>query len=211
MTTQAKRRILLVDDDPLILATVRMVLQAGGYETAEAGSAAQALALVGDFCPDLALLDISMPDVSGIELAQRLQQGSDVPFMFVSAHAEADIVRQAAEHGAVGYLLKPFDIAQIAPALEAALGRADDIRQLRRSEANLTSALHAGRETSMAVGLLMARYHADRERAFDMLRTYARSQRAKVNDVAQALLQAEELLGRFHALFAGATDKGEPR
>ena len=122
--------------------------------------------------------------------------------MFISAHAEAEIVKQATEHGAVGYLLKPFDIAQIIPAFEAALGRADEIKRLRSSEANLTIALSAGREASMAVGLLMAKFGADRDTAFEVLRAYSRSNRCKLNDVAESLLSAEEMFISFKVLFS---------
>jgi response regulator NasT len=85
--------------------------------------------------------------------------------------------------------------------VEAALARADDIRRLRRSEINLTAALAAGRETSMAVGLLMARYQTDRDTAFEVLRDHARSHRRKINEVANELLKAEETLNAFRPSF----------
>lgn len=194
----AKRRILLVDDDPLTLTTIARVLENAGYQTEQAGSGEQALQLEPGFNPDLAILDVKMAGMSGIELARHLQAGSSTPFMFVSALGAADIVRQATEHGAVGYLLKPFELAQIVPAVETALGRADDIRRLRGRETSLSSALEAGRETSMAVGLLMARYHVGRDQAYDALRSHARSHRSKVLDVAASLLEAEDLFNAFH-------------
>jgi len=200
--TTAKRRVLLVDDDPITLATISQLLTKAGYETAEATSGNEALDVAAIFLPDLALLDVMMSGMSGIELAKRLQQTGGVPFMFISAHAEAEIVKQATEYGAVGYLLKPFDMAQVIPAFEAALGRADDIRRLRTSEANLTIALNSGRETAMAVGLLMAKFGVNRNVAFDVLRTYARSNRQKINDVAENLLAAEEMSGNFKQLFS---------
>jgi response regulator NasT len=198
----AKRRVLLVDDEPLILATIGQVLRNAGYETAEAdsGEAAQNIAL--EFQPDLALLDVVLTGMSGLDLARFLNTETNIPFMFISASAEVEIVRQATEYGAVGYLLKPFDIAQIIPAFEAALSRADEIRRLRNSENNLTIALNSGRETSMAVGLLMAKFGADRHTAFEVLRAYSRSNRSKMNEVAENLLAAEEMLNTFKTLFA---------
>jgi response regulator NasT len=187
------------------LTTIARVLENAGYETEQAGSGEQALQLEPGFSPDLAILDVKMAGMSGIELARHLQASGDTPFMFVSALGAADIVRQANEHGAVGYLLKPFELAQIVPAVETALGRADDIRRLRGRETSLASALEAGRETSMAVGLLMARYHVGREQAYDALRSHARSHRSKVLDVAASLLEAEDLFNAFHrALHAPA-------
>lgn len=196
------RRILIVDDEPLIRTTIGLALRNAGYELAEAGSGQEALCLATEFQPDLALLDAMMPGMSGIELAKRLQTETDIPFMFISANAETEIVKQATEHGAVGYLLKPFDLAQIVPAVEAALGRAEEIKGLRRNEINLTTALNASRETSMAVGLLMAKFHTDRDTAFELLRAYSRSNRCKMNEVAVNLLEAEELFSRFAALFS---------
>jgi response regulator NasT len=198
----AKRRVLLVDDEPLILATIGQVLRNAGYETAEAASGEDALKVAQEFDPDLALLDVIMSGMTGLELAKRLQAETDIPFMFISANAEVEIVKQASEYGAVGYLLKPFDIAQIIPAFEAALGRADEIRRLRSSEANLTIALNSGRETSMAVGLLMAKFGSDRHTAFEVLRAYSRSNRCKMNEVAEDLLAAEEMFNSFNALFS---------
>lgn len=196
-TPPAKRRILLVDDDPLTLAAIARILSNAGYELAQASSGEQALAL--DFLPDLAILDVRMEGMSGIELARHMQ-ASATPFMFISALGSSDIVRQANQHGAVGYLLKPFDLAQVLPAVEMALGRAEEIRHLRGRESSLTSALVTGRETNMAVGLLMARYHTDREHAYQALRSYARSHRCKVQDIANALLDAEDLLNTFRGL-----------
>ena len=197
-----KRRILLVDDDRLTLSLISQVLSKAGYETDVATNGQQGLDLALQAPPDLALLDVMMDGMSGIELAAMLQSQTSVPFMFISACAEADIIRQATEHGAVGYLLKPFDVAQIIPAFEAALGRADEIRRLRRTETNLTTALNAGRETSMAVGLLMTKFHTDRDTAFEVMRAYSRSNRLKINEVAKTLLEAEEISSRFAALFA---------
>lgn len=198
--TLSKRRILLVDDDLLTLTTISQALRHAGYETAEANSGAEALQLELEFSPDLAILDVVMSGMSGIELAKHLQAATATPFMFISARGEAEIVRQASEHGAVGYLVKPFDIAQVVPAVETALGRADEIKRLRGRESSLTSALAAGRETSMAVGLLMARFQTDRDSAFEALRSYSRSNRRKVNDVANTLLEAEDLHTAFNAL-----------
>lgn len=200
--SRAARRLLLVDDDSLILALLARVLEQAGHEVRQACCGEDALAIARKDDPDLALLDVSMPGMSGIDLARRLQAETAVPFMFLSAHDNIDTVTEAASCGAVGYLVKPVETAQIVPAVEAGLARADDIKRLRRTEANLTAALAAGRETSMAVGLLMVRYQTDRDTAFEVLRDYARSHRRKINEIADELLRAEEILNAFKAPFA---------
>jgi len=198
----AKRRILIVDDDPHLLQFLTEVIGHAGYDTVSAASGEEALQLIGKGEPDMALLDITMPGMSGLELAARLKAHTGVPFMFLSAVDDTESARQAAAHGAVGYLVKPVDAARLMPAFEAGLARADDIRQLRRTETNLNAALAAGRETSLAVGLLMGKFQTDRNTAFEVLRDHARSSRRKINEVADQLLSAEETLNSLHTGFA---------
>ena len=202
-----KRRILIVDDDPHLLEFLTEVIGHAGYATVAASSAEEALKVVEAGEPDLALLDITMPGMSGLELAAALKANTSVPFMFLSAIGDSESARQAAAHGAVGYLVKPVDAARLMPAFEAGLARADDIRQLRRTETNLNAALAAGRETSLAVGLLMGKFQTDRNTAFEVLRDHARSSRRKINEVADQLLAAEETLNALHAGFASRFNK----
>jgi len=198
----AKRCILIVDDDLILLQFLTEVIGHAGYETVSANSGEQALGLIGEREPDLALLDITMPGMTGLELAKHLKTHTTVPFMFLSAIGDSESTRQAAAYGAVGYLIKPVDAERLMPAFEAGLARADDIRQLRRTELNLNAALAAGRETSLAVGLLMGKFQTDRNTAFEVLRDHARSSRRKINEVADQLLTAEETLNALHAGFA---------
>lgn len=134
--------ILVVDDD----STTRTVLAAGlhkaGYELLQAGSADAALRLLAQRSPDLAVLDVEMPGMSGIELARRLREVSAIPLMFLTAHGGDELVAQAIELGAVGYLVKPVDIRQFMPAVRTALARAGEIRQLQRAEAELSASLN---------------------------------------------------------------------
>ncbi|WLI89756.1 response regulator [Massilia sp. R2A-15] len=201
-SSNAKRLVLLVDDDALLLEFLSEVLGHAGYETTTAASAAEAIRKVEAREPDMALLDITMPGMSGLELARHLHENTAVPFMFLSASGDAESARQAASSGAVGFVVKPVDAARLMAAFESGLARADEIRQLRRTEANLNAALAAGRETSLAVGLLMGRFQADRNTAFEVLRDHARSSRRKINEVADQLLAAEEVLNSLHAGFA---------
>lgn len=201
-STNAKRLILLVDDDALLLQFLAEVLGHAGYDTVAAASAAEAIRQIEAREPDLALLDITMPGMSGLDLARHLREHTSVPFMFLSASGDAETGKQAANYGAVGFVVKPVDAGHLMPAFEASLARADEIRQLRRTEANLNAALAAGRETSLAVGLLMGRFQADRNTAFEVLRDHARSSRRKINEVADQLLAAEEVLNSLHAGFA---------
>ncbi|HJV87660.1 MAG TPA: response regulator [Noviherbaspirillum sp.] len=201
---QARRSILLVDDDLVVLDLLTHLFQRDGYATERAVSAEDALTIIARQEPDLALLDIVLPGMSGLDLARRLQTETTVPFMFLTGQNDMALVREATGCGALGYLVKPFTREQILPAIEAALASADEIRHLRRTEFNLTAALAAGRETSMAVGLLMAKFQTDRNTAFEVLRDYARSGRRRLNDVAKTLLAAEETLNALQPLITKA-------
>ena len=110
------------------------------------------------------------------------------------------MVTQAAEEGALGYLVKPLAVQQIMPSIEAALTRAGDIRKLRESESQLNAALAGARAVSMAVGLLMMRDRINREQALELLRSNARSQRRPLTDVAGELLNSAENLYTINKL-----------
>lgn len=190
----APARILLVDDDRLVLATLSDGLRAAGYEVATASCGGDALQLCRSQPIDLAILDVRMPEMDGIELARRMRAETTVPFLFLSAYGDLDLVHRAADHGALGYLLKPIDIPQMVPSIEAALVRAREIAELRKSEERLTTALSIEQRTRMAVGLLMERERLDRRAAFEVLRSRARSQRRKIAEVADEILSAAETL-----------------
>jgi len=200
-----KKTIVLADDDRLILSTLGHGLRSEGYEVFEAEDGDTAVALCKEKQPALALLDLRMPGVSGLEAARRLRAETDVPFLFLSAYGDSEAVQQATEEGALGYLVKPIDLPQIIPSIEAALARAADIRDLRESEYHLNRALAQGRQTSVAVGVIMERHRLTERQAFDLLRNRARAQRRKVIDVAQELVDAVNLMN------LSGEGKGDPK
>jgi two-component system, response regulator PdtaR len=191
----AKRRhLLLVDDDRLILATLSDGLRESGYDVTVASSGAEALEATSREQFDLAILDVRMPGMDGLELGRRLHDHTRIPFIFLSAYGDLELVRDAADHGALGYMLKPVDAPQLVPSIEAAFARGGEIQRLRETASQLNTALAIEQRTRMAVGLLMERERLDRRAAFDLLRSTARSSRRKVADVAEELLSATELL-----------------
>lgn len=200
-TATSARKVLLVDDDRLVLATLSKGLEHAGYAVQACASAEEAKRIIGLERPDIAVLDVRMPGESGLDLARYLLEHPSVPFIFLTAYSEDEVVRQAVEHGALGYLVKPVDIPQLVPALEAALARSAEIGKLRNTGEQLQTALNENREVSMAVGLIMERRRLDRQQAFDALRSSARSQRRKISEIAEELLSAAELLnaGKHHS------------
>lgn len=200
--TARKTRVLLVDDDRLVLATLAKGLRQWGYEVAEASSGEAGLKFALETRPDIVLLDENMPRMSGLEVAKALRAQTAIPFIFLTAYGDSEIVRQAADLGAMGYLVKPIDISQIVPAIEAGLARSKELTRLRETENQLSTALASGRETSMAVGILMVRERLDRNAAFELLRDYARSQRRKIGEVADELLSAIETANQLRNIRA---------
>ena len=196
LTESAERppRVLVVDDEQVILYTVSDALRRAGYEVVEAASAEEALELIRDNPPDIALLDVSMPGMSGIDLSRRLRAETEVPFLFLSAFGDRDIVKLATENGALGYLVKPVLPQQIVPSIDAGLARAKEIRELRETGSKLREIVHSAQHASMAAGVLMERNRLDRQEAFQALRSRARDQRKKLDDVAREILDSAERL-----------------
>lgn len=187
------KQLLLVEDDRLVLAVIASGLTDAGYCVTSAESAEDAEAwLAGGQRPDLAILDVRMPGTGGLHLAQRLRELDHIPFMMLSAYSDPKIVAQAAQYGALGYVVKPQDVTQLIPAIEAALARANELQDLRATRQQLQAALDSERDISVAVGLTMMQYRLKRSDAFELLRTTARSKRCKLAQVATEIIKTYE-------------------
>jgi response regulator NasT len=195
----APRRLLIVDDDNELADTLVKALERAGHNASAAHSVDEAIAALSNTTPDLVVLDVRMPGWSGLQLSELLKQQFAIPFIFLSGANDDETVRQATELGALAYLVKPMDLRQCIPSINAALARADELRALRVSESQLATALQQSRAVSVAVGLLMERLRLDREAAFDALRDDARSQRRRINEVAEELVAAADRLNRVSA------------
>ena len=193
----SKPQILLADDDRVIRMTFASGLRARDFDVVEAEDGRKAIELGCENHPDLAIMDFQLPDISGAEAARELQDRANVPSIFLSAYAEQEFVEKATKAGALGYLVKPIDVDHVLPTINSALQRAQEIKQLKDTECQLNTALEQGRETSVAIGILMQEYHITTEQSFDMLRGQARSQRRKVACVASELVQAVNNLNGF--------------
>jgi len=183
-------RLLLVDDDRLVLATLAMNLRSAGYEVEVADSGDEALEVASSARFNLAVLDIRMPGMSGIETAERLCVEHAIPVIFLSAYGDSELVQQAVNGGGLGYILKPVDVPQLMPAIETALARARDLDALIETKYQLERALAGGRHTNVAIGILMERQRITEAAAFEILRNDARRTRRKLEDYASDLVAA---------------------
>jgi DNA-binding response OmpR family regulator len=193
-----KGKILVVDDDRLVLATVAHGLSQAGYEVIDADNGDDAILLARAHKPDLALLDIRMEGLSGFDVAAYLRDHLHVPFMFLSAFADEETAQQVKALGAVAYLVKPLDIGQILPAVAAAFGKLAGPAEVARA---LPAALSAPPTPTsdlvpMAVGVLMHRYSLQRGQALQRLHKLAADEQRSLVDQAGRLVEAVELLAR---------------
>jgi two-component system, response regulator PdtaR len=186
-------RLLLVDDDRLVVATLAQGLGNAGYAVVTAESAEDAENwLAGNERPDLAIIDVRMPGQGGLYLAQRLKEFDHIPFVILSAYSDADIVGEANRCGAMGYAVKPLDIPQLVPVIEAALSRAREMHDLRSAQQQLQHALDNERDISVAIGVVMVNEQLLRRDAFNSLRNTARTQRRKMAMVAGETIRKHE-------------------
>lgn len=197
-------KILVVDDDRLVLATVSHGLAQAGYEVIDADNGDEAILLARQHRPDLALLDIRMEGMSGFDVAAYLRDNLKVPFMFLSAFADDETLQKVKALGAVAYLVKPLDIGQILPTVAAAMTRLP-ARQVQPAApaaivpppaADATAGLDL---VAMAVGVLMHRYSLQRATAMERLRRMAADEQRSLPEQAGRLVDAVELLARGQA------------
>lgn len=201
----SKGKILVVDDDRLVLATLSYGLTQAGFEVIDADNGDDAILLAREHRPELALLDIRMEGLTGFDVAAYLREFLQTPFMFLSAFADEATVAKVKELGAVAYLVKPLDISQIVPAVEAAFARstaaaappttsaAPAAPAAAQPPSEFPTQLDA---TAMAVGVLMHRYSLPRDEALARLMSLASADGHSLPEQARRIVDAVELLAR---------------
>jgi response regulator NasT len=189
MTAMAdKGRILVVDDDRLVLATVSHGLSQAGYEVIDADNGDDAILLARQHRPGLALLDLRMEGKSGFDVAAYLREHLHTPFMFLSAFSDEGTLAQVRALGALAYLVKPVEMAQLLPAVEQAFAH--------RGEASPAAVPAPSPDAlvPMALGVLMHRYSIPRGEALSRLRALSLSAGLSLDQQAQRIVEAVELL-----------------
>jgi response regulator NasT len=195
----SKGKILVVDDDRLVLATLSYGLTQAGFEVIDADNGDDAILLAREHRPELALLDIRMEGLTGFDVAAYLREFLQTPFMFLSAFADEATVAKVKELGAVAYLVKPLDISQIVPAVEAAFARSAPPAAAPAPAVPVAppSELPAQLDpTALAVGVLMHRYSLPRDEALSRLMSLAAADGHSLPEQARRVVDAVELLAR---------------
>lgn len=187
-------QVLIVDDDPLILATMTIGLSQKGYQVLEANSGEAALALCKEHQPNLAILDIQMNGINGIETAKQLYQEFHIPFLFLTAVTEPYTVNSAVREGALGFLVKPVELSQLIPSIETALQRAQELHSLQHHNVHLETALSQNRDISIAIGVVVAHSDFNAEQVEAAFRQHARKNRIKMADLAREIIDTSNQL-----------------
>ena len=182
-------RILVAEDETIIRLDLVKTLEDAGFEVcAEARNGEEAVALASTERPDLALLDVKMPRVDGIEAARRILAERRIPIVMLTAYDQHELVSRAVEAGVFGYLVKPFRESDLLPAIEAARARHAELEALREETESLAEALASRKVVERAKGLLMERERLSEQEAFARLRRASQSANRPMRVVAEAVI-----------------------
>jgi two-component system, response regulator PdtaR len=186
-------RILIAEDETLIRLDLRALLEQAGFEVcAEAKDGLEAVELARSEQPDLAVLDVKMPRLDGIEAARRILEERPIPIVMLTAYGQDELVSRAVEAGVFGYLVKPFRETDLLPAIKAARARHEELAALREEAESLTEALAARKSIERAKGLLMAKEGLNEQEAFERLRRASQLAGRPLKVVAEALIATFE-------------------
>jgi len=182
-------RVLICEDETIIRLDLRDLLERSGFEVcAEAHDGEQAVELARSEKPDLALLDVKMPKLDGIDAARTILDERPIPIVMVTAYGEHELVSRAVEAGVFGYLVKPFREADLLPAIETARARHAELAELRQEADSLAEALAARKAIERAKGLLMEREGLSEQDAYARLRKASQISGRPLRVVAEALI-----------------------
>lgn len=190
-------RILIAEDNDLVSLTLEEQLRGLGYDVVGiARSGTEAVSMALRLRPDLIIMDIRMPEMDGTEAATRIHDQMAVAIIMLTAYADRETIRRAEAAGALAYLVKPVSENEFPPAINIALARFREVQALRGQVSDLEESLEARKLIERAKGILMQRLGLNERDAYERLRQRARDKRTKMKDIAQAIIEAEELLGK---------------
>jgi response regulator NasT len=181
-------RIVVAEDEAIIRLDLKELLVEEGYEVVgETGRGDEAVELVRKLRPDLAILDIKMPGMDGLQAARIIANERLAAVLILTAFSQRDLIEEARNAGALAYIVKPFQRSDLVPAIELALGRFSELTALGEEVRDLTERLEARKLVDRAKGLLMDAGLTEHD-SFAFLRSEAMRQRVKIHDVARLVL-----------------------
>jgi response regulator NasT len=185
-------RILVAEDEALIrLDLVEMLTEAGYEVIAQATNGVEAIALAKEFKPDLAILDVKMPELDGISAAEQIIEIA--PVLMLTAFSQKELVERARDAGVMAYVVKPFSINDLTPAIEIAMSRHLQMRSLRDEVADLHERLETRKVIDRAKGILMQALNLTEPAAFSWIQRAAMDRRISMKAVAQAVISPDSV------------------
>jgi len=188
-------RILVAEDEALIrMDLVEMLIEAGYEVVAEASDGAQAIELAQLHKPDLAILDVKMPILDGISAAEKII--ATAPVLMLTAFSQRELVERARDAGVMAYVVKPFSIGDLVPAIEIAISRHLQMRTLADEVADLHERLETRKTIDRAKGILMQALNLSEPEAFSWIQRAAMDRRLTMKQVAEAVISPDAVPGQ---------------
>ena len=190
VNSTAPVRILVAEDEAIIrLDLVEMLTEAGYVVVAQATNGVEAISLAQEHKPDLAILDVKMPELDGISAAEKIIEIE--PVLMLTAFSQKDLVERARDAGAMAYVVKPFSISDLVPAIEIAVSRHRQLVALQKEVGDLHERLETRKVIDRAKGILMATLKLSEPDAFSWIQRTAMDRRMSMKDVALAVISPD--------------------
>lgn len=188
-------RILIADDESLRVMSLKGQLESLGHKVlAEASNGKEAVHLADELRPDLAILDIKMPEMDGIEAAQKIMAARPIPIILLTAYSERELAERAASANVAAYLMKPVSEQDLLPAIALAVSRFKEFQSLHQKVDDLRDALETRKLIERAKGILMRRLGLSEEEAFRRMQRRSQNENKRLGDIAQAIITADGML-----------------
>jgi two-component system, response regulator PdtaR len=182
-------RILVAEDETIIRLDLKDMLEHAGHEVCgEARDGEEAVELARTMQPDLAIMDVKMPRLDGIDAAKRILDERPIPIVMLTAYGQDELVARAAEAGVFGYLVKPFREQDLLPAIATARARHEELQAVREEAESLADALAARKIIERAKGLLMEKEGLTEPEAFARLRKASQVSQRPLKVIAEAVV-----------------------
>lgn len=190
------KRVVIAEDEAIIRLDLKEILEAEGYEVVgETGRGDEAVELVRTHQPDLAILDVKMPGLDGIEAARRITSDHRTAALILTAFSQRNLIEDARDAGVAAYLVKPFQRSELIPAIEVAVARfeehraiEDEYARLSKEKADLEDVLETRKMIDRAKGVLMDKHGMGEADAFGFIRRTSMDRRAPMYDVAKEVV-----------------------
>ena len=185
-------RVVLAEDEAVIRLDLHEMLEEEGYEVVgETGRGDEAVALVKEHKPDLAILDIRMPGMDGLAAAREITAEQLAAVLILTAYSQRDLIEEARDAGALAYLVKPFNKRELIPAIEVAIGRFEELRAIMKDNKSLEEQLLTRRIVDRAKGILMDNHGMKEGEAFDFIQKTAMRERVNMREIGQRIIDGK--------------------